>query len=80
MNRFDVKYEQACMATTKQKYYTKILETLVDYNDRNNAPLSNENLRKAVSKVMEETEEEERHAKCNDNNVTMYTFCHQFPS
>ena len=40
------------MATTKEKYYTNILEALVDYNGRNNAPLSNEKLRQAVIKVM----------------------------
>ena len=27
-----------------KKYYTKMLETLDDYNDLNNAPLSNEKL------------------------------------
>ena len=58
LNRLDVKYEQACMDTTKEKYYTKMLETLVDYNDCNNALLSNENLRQAVSKFMVEIEEE----------------------
>ena len=56
LNRLDVTYEQACMATTKEKFYTKMLETLVDYNDHNNAPFSNDNLRQAVSKVMVETE------------------------
>ena len=35
-----------------------MLENLVDYNDRNNTPLSNEKLQQAVSKVMPETEEE----------------------
>ena len=44
------------MATTKDKYYTKILETLVYYNDRNNAPLYNENILQDVSRVMAETE------------------------
>ena len=58
MNRLDVAYERACMATTKDKYYTKMLETLVDYNDRNNSSVSNEKLRQAVSRVMAETEEE----------------------
>ena len=42
------------MSTTKEKYYTKMLETFVDYNDRNNAPFSSENIQKAVSKVMVE--------------------------
>ena len=79
LNRLDADYEQACMATMKYKYYTKILETLVDYNDRNNAPLSNENIRQSVSRVMAETEEEERDARRNSNNVTMYTFFNQSP-
>ena len=38
LDRRDVTYERACMANTKEKYYTKMLETLVDCNDRNNAP------------------------------------------
>ena len=56
-----------------------MLETKVDYNDYNNAPLCNENLRQEVSKVMEETEEEERDSERNANNMTMDTFCHQSP-
>ena len=56
-----------------------MLETLVDYNDCNNAQFSNEKLRQAVSKVMEETEEEELDAKFNANNVTMDNFFQQSP-
>ena len=52
LKRLDVKYEQACMATTKDKYYMKMLETLFDYNGRNNAQFYNEKLRQAVSKLM----------------------------
>ena len=33
LTRPDGMYERACMANSKEKYYTKILETLVDYND-----------------------------------------------
>ena len=51
-----------------------MLETLVNKNDRNNAPLYNEKLRQAVSKVMAEMEEEERNIKHNANNVTMDHF------
>ena len=54
-----------------------MLETLVDYNDCNNAPFSNEKLPQSVSKVTGKTEEEERDAKDNANNVTMDNFCHQ---
>ena len=38
LNRLDVTYEQACMATPRDKYYTKMLETLIDHNDHHNAP------------------------------------------
>ena len=79
LNILDVEYERACMATTKEKYYTKMLETLVYYNDRNNEPLSNEKLRRAVSEFMAETEEEERDAEWNANYLTMDTFLCQSP-
>ena len=58
LDRLDVTYEQACMATPKEKYYTKLLKNLVDDNNRNGAPFSNENIQQAVSIVMEETEAE----------------------
>ena len=59
MNILDMTYEQVCMATQKDKYYTKLWETLVGYNDHRNSPLSNDNLLQAISTVMAETEEEE---------------------
>ena len=62
------------MSTLKDKYFERVLETLVDHNDCHNAPFSNEKLYQAVSKVMSEMEEEER----NSNNVTMNTLC-QYP-
>ena len=46
---------------------------LVDYNDRKNAPFSNENIRQAVSRVMSGMEEGKRDAKRNANNLTMDT-------
>ena len=52
-----------------------MLETLVNDNDRQNSPYSNDNLRRAVSKFMAETEEEERNAKDNAKNVTIDTLC-----
>ena len=67
--------ERACMATPKDKYYTKLLEALVDYNNHHNAPFSNENLRQAISTVMAETEEEEHNIISDANKVTMDTFC-----
>ena len=70
LNRLDVTYEQAGMATKKDKYFEKLLEILVDHNAYHNAPLSNEYIRQAVSKFTTKTEEEE----FNANNVTMDTF------
>ena len=67
-------YERACMATPREKYYKKILETLVDYNDCNNAPLSNKNLIQAIITVMSETEAEECKIFFDANNVTMDNF------
>ena len=61
------------MATTKDKYFEKMLNFFVEHNDRHNAPLFNGKLQQTVSKFMAETEEEERNAKHNTNNVTMDT-------
>ena len=52
-----------------------MLETLIYYNNHHNAPLFNEKIRQTFSKVMAETDKEERDAKRNSNNVTMDTFC-----
>ena len=51
-----------------------LLETIIDHNDHNNVPLSNEKLQQSVSTVMEETEEEEHNFKRNANNTAIYTF------
>ena len=53
LERLDVKYERACMATPKYKYYNTLLNNLVYGNNRKGKPFSNE---QAVGKVMEETE------------------------
>ena len=58
LDRRDVTYEQACMATPKDKNYEKMLETLVGDNNLKGALFSNEKLQQAVSKVMEGTEAE----------------------
>ena len=53
-----------------------LMETLIDHNGCHNVPLSNEKLQQAVSTVISETEEGERDAKRNANNVSMDTFIH----
>ena len=44
------------MATPKDKYYNVLLDTLVKDNNHKGKPLSNENIQKAVGKVVEEME------------------------
>ena len=56
------------METSRDRYYTEIFKTLTYYNDRNNTPLSNEKIREAINKVMEEE------SISNDNNITADTF------
>ena len=58
------------MDTPKDKYHNTLLKTLVDDNNRNGATLSNEKLRQAVGKVMEETEAE---LERKINKITMGT-------
>ena len=66
------------MANVREEYFTKMLDSLLDHNDRHGTPLSSKKLQEAVSRVMAETEEEEKYAKRNVNNVTMDTL-YQYP-
>ena len=56
LDRIDVTYQQAFMATPKDKYYNALLDTLVKDNNLMGAPLSNQKIQEAVSDLMEETE------------------------
>ena len=58
LDRLDVTYQQLFMFTPKEKCYNKLLDTLVKDNNLRGEPLSNENIQKAVRKVIEETEAE----------------------
>ena len=49
----------------------KMLDSLLDHNDRHGTQFSSKKLQEAVSRVMAETEEEEKDAKCNVNRGTM---------
>ena len=59
-----------CMTNSKDKYYTEMCNTLTNYNDCNNTPLSNANILEALCKVMEEE------SIMDANNVTTNTFSH----
>ena len=67
LNRIDATCEQACMATSRDKYYTELYRTITDWNDQNGASLYNENILDAICRVIVE-EEVEAH------NVTVDTF------
>ena len=62
------------MATAIEEYYTNILDSLLDHNDCHITPLSSKKLRKAIIRVIAETEEEEKDPERNVNNVNMDTF------
>ena len=62
------------MATSRDKYYTKMFETLIDYNDRNDASLSNENIRGAIHKVIDEEELYSHNITLDAHNVTVDNF------
>ena len=51
LDRLDIKYQKAIMATPQDKYYTEMLENLIKVNNLNGEPLSNERLRQAVINV-----------------------------
>ena len=62
------------MATPRDKYYKKIYETLVDYNDCNDAPLSKEKIRKVIRKFMADEEADALNRTFDSQNVTVDTF------
>ena len=69
-NNPDVSCERACMATEDNEYFTDILDTLNEYQDRRGQRLSSKKLKEAVLCIMDEEEEE---MECNINNITYDT-------
>ena len=70
LDRLDVTYQRAFMATPQDKYYKVLLNNIFKNNIHKGAPLFNENLRQAVGKVMEEMGAQ---FKCNINEITCDT-------
>ena len=58
------------METSNDNYYTDMCNTINYYNDHNNTPLSNANIREAICKVMKEK------SITDANNITADTFSH----
>ena len=57
-NNPDVSYERTCMATEDNEYFTDILDTLNEYQDRQGQRLSSKKLKEALLRVIDEEEEE----------------------
>ena len=73
LNKIDATCKRACIATSREKYYTKIYDTLIGHNDRNNASLSNENIQDAIHKVITEEESDSHNITLDAHNVTSDT-------
>ena len=54
LKRIDVMCKRSCMEKSRDKYYTEFLTTIIDCNNHNDAPLSNENIRIYIYKVIVE--------------------------
>ena len=52
--KLHVTCERARVATSREKCHTKMYDTLIDYNYRNDASLPNENIQDAIHKGTEE--------------------------
>ena len=63
----DATYKRACMANAKEKCWLEMYDTITNYNDRKNTPLSNAGNIKAIGQVIIEEEAE-------SNNITVGTF------
>ena len=62
------------MKNSGDEYYTELLRTKEYCNNRNDAPLSNENIQKPIHKVIEEDELDAHNITLDDHNVTADTF------
>ena len=65
-----VSCERACMANVDNEYFTDVIDTLNEYQDRHGQRLYSKKLREAVRRVMDEEEEE---TERNINNITCDT-------
>ena len=55
-NKPDMSCERACMATEGNEYFSDILDTLTEYQDRHCQRLCSKKLKEAVLRVMDEEE------------------------
>ena len=58
LDRLDVSYKIACMATPKEEYFTEVMNHINTYDDRHSQILSSKKLRYSVIRVTQDEEEE----------------------
>ena len=75
LNMIDAMCQRACMATPIDKYYTKMYKTLVDHNDRNDAPVSTEKIQQEMRKLITKEEADARNITSDAHNATADNFC-----
>ena len=71
VKNIDAMCDWACMATSRDKYYTEMFKTLTDYNNHNNTPLSNSKTQQAIRKSIKEE------SNADSSNITAHTFSHE---
>ena len=62
------------MATWRDKYYMKMYETLINYNDRNDEPFSIENIWDEIHKVIKEEVLDDHNITLDAHNITTDNF------
>ena len=62
------------MENSRDKYYTELVSTITDCNDRNSAPLSNDNIRDEIHRSISEEEVDAYNMTPGAHNVTVNTF------
>ena len=74
LNKIDATCERACMENPRDKYYTELFRTITYCNDSNSAPLSNENIRYAIHRVIAEEKLDVHNITSDTHNVTVDNF------
>ena len=62
------------MATPKDKYYSELFRTIIDWNNRNDVPFSNEKIKYEIHRFIAEEEADAQNITSDAHNVTVYNF------
>ena len=62
------------MEHPRDKYYTELFRAMIDFNNRNDAPLYNENIRYTINRVITEEESYAHNITLDAHKVTVDSF------